>query len=137
MQCVGVDTAGEDFAGCRLYGVVCAGKACDGVEKDYHVVSTFHHAFCLFEDDVGDFDVLVGGFVESGGNDLGLDAALHVCDFLGTLVDEEYYDVYFGVVLDYRVRYVLEQYCLTGLWLCDDKSALAFAYRGEHVDYAA
>ena len=78
-----------------------------------------------------------GGFVEGGGDDLGLDGALHFGHFLGTFVDEEDEESDVGVVGDDRVGDVLHQDRFAGLRRSDDQGALALADRGDHVDDAA
>ena len=103
LQGVGLDAAAEHLAGGWLDGVVGARQAGDGVEDYHHVVAALGEAFGLLEDYVGDAHVAVGGLVEGGGYDLGLDGALHVGDLLGALVDEEHHEVDLGVVVGYGV----------------------------------
>ena len=82
---VGVETAGEQLAAGRGFGVVGAGQAGDRVEQDDDVLASFDHALGFFEHDVGDVDVLVGRFVERAGDDFAVragDGAGHVGHFL-------------------------------------------------------
>ena len=89
LQGVGVHAAREHLARRRNHGVVGAGETRDGVEEDDDVALAFGKALGLLDDHFGHLDVTGGGFVEGGGDDLGLDGALHFGHFLGTFVDEE------------------------------------------------
>ena len=80
---------------------------------------------------------MVGGFVEGAGHNLGLHAALHIGHFLRALVDEKHDFVDLRMIVRDCVGYALEEHGLTGFGLGDDESALALAYRREHVHYAA
>ena len=137
LQGVGVHAAREHLARGRDYGVVGAGETRDGVEEDDDVALAFGKALGLLDDHFGHLDVTGGGFVEGGGDDLGLDGALHFGHFLGTFVDEEDEESDVGVVGDDRVGDVLHQDRLAGLRRSDDQGALALADRGDHVDDAA
>ena len=137
LQGVGVHTAGEHLAGSRLDGVVGAGQAGDGVQEDHDVVAAFHQAAGLVQDHVGHLDVALGGFVERRGDNLRLDAALHVGHFLRALVDQEDDLINLGVIVCDGIGYGLEEHGLTGLGLGDDKAALSLADRGEHIHDAA
>ena len=82
-------------------------------------------------------EATTSALTEGGGDDLGLDAALHVGDFFRTLVDQEDDLVHLGVILGDGVGDGLEQHRLTGFRLGDDQAALALADGGEHVHDAA
>src|SRR6188474_80530 len=87
LERVGVNTAGEDFAGRWRYGVIGAGETGDRVEKDDHVALVLDQTFGLFKDHFGDLDVALRRFVERRADDFAFDGALHVGDFFGALVD--------------------------------------------------
>jgi len=80
-------------------------------------VTTFYHTFGFFQHNAGYLYVTVGGFVEGGSDDLGVDAASHVSDFLGTFVDQQDDHVHFGVVGSNGVGDILEQDGFTRLGL--------------------
>ncbi len=122
-------------AGGGLHRVEGAGQTGDRVEEDDHVVAAFHQAFGFFEDHAGHFHVVVGGLVEGGGDDFGLDAALHVGDLFRALVDEQDDHIDFRVVVGDGVGDVFEEHRLTGFRLGHDQAALAFSDRGEEVDH--
>ena len=90
----------------------------------------------LFDDHVGDLHVAAGGFVEGRRHDFATYRALHLRDFLGTLINEKHHKVDFGAVRNDGRGDVLQQHRLTGLRRRDDQTALTFADRGHHVDDA-
>ena len=100
-------------------------------------MAAFDQAAGLVQDHVRDLDVALRGLVEGGGDDLGLDAALHVGDFFRTLVDQEDDLVHLGMVLGDGVGDGLEEHRLTGLRLGDDQASLALADGSEHIHDAA
>ena len=61
-------------------------------------MAAFGEALGFLQDDVGDLHVFRGRLVEGGGDDLRVDAALHVGDLFGTLVDEQDDEVHLRVV---------------------------------------
>ena len=75
LQGVGIDAAGEHFAGGRNDGVVGAGETGDGVEQDDDVALVLDQALGLLDDHLGDLDVAGGGLVEGGADDFALDAS--------------------------------------------------------------
>ena len=79
----------------------------------------------------------VGRLVEGRSNDLGINAACHVGNLLGSLVDEQDNHVGVGMVLRYRVGNILEQYSLTCLGRSHDESTLPLANGRKHVDDAS
>ena len=83
-------------------------------------MTAFGEALGLLQHDVGNLHVLRGRLIEGGGDDLRVDAALHVGDFLRTLVDEQYNKVHLGVVGGDGVGHLLQQDGLTGLGLGHD-----------------
>ena len=78
--------------------------------------------------------MVVGGAIEGRGDDLALDRALHVGDFLGALVHEHHHEVNLGVVLRDRISNLLEDDGLTGFRRCHDEATLALANGGNEVD---
>ncbi len=92
-------------------------------------------AFGFFDHHFGHLDVAGGGFVESGADDFAADAALHVGDFLGALVDQQHDERNLGVIGSDGVRDGLQQHGLAGARRGDDQAALAFADRREQVHH--
>jgi len=72
-------------------------------------VAAFNHSFGFVENDAGYFNMAVGRFVECGGDDFCIDAALHVGYFFGALVDKENHNVCFRVILRNGVCDVFEK----------------------------
>ena len=67
----------------------------------------------LLDDHFSNLDVTLSWLIERGADHLSPNASLHVCHFLGTLVDQKNNQVRFLVILSNRVRDILEQYRLT------------------------
>ena len=86
------------------------------------------------EGHLGDVGVVLGRLVEGRADDLALDAAAHVGDFLGPLADEGDHQEDVRVVRADAVGDVLEQHRLAGLRRADDQGALALAERVDEVD---
>ncbi len=99
-------------------------------------MAAFDHTLCLLQNDAGDLDMTVGRLVEGRCDHFGIDAAHHVGDFLGTLVDEEYHDISLGVIFGDSVGNILKKNSLAGLGRRHDQTTLPLADRREHVDYA-
>ena len=78
--------------------------------------------------------VVLGRLVEGRADDLALDAAAHVRDFLGPLADECDHEQDLGVVGADPVGDLLEEHRLAGLGRADDEGALALAQRVDQVD---
>ena len=136
---VGVDAAGEDFAGVGALGVPGAGQAGDGIEEDHDVAAVFDHSLGFFDDHFAHLHVAGGGFVERGADDLAVgafDLPLHVGDFFGPLVDEQHDHVGVGVVRENGLGHFLEQDGFAGAGWADDETTLAEADGDEHVDDA-
>ena len=74
-----------------------------------------------------------GRLIESGGDNLGFDAALHVGHFLRTLVNQEHDDIDLWMVIGNSVGKLLQEHGLTGFRRSYDQTALAFADRREHI----
>ncbi len=77
--------------------------------------------------------MLLGRLVEGRGNDLAVDRALHVGDFLGPLVDQQDDQEHLGVVRGDRVGQRLEQHRLAGTRRGDDQATLALADRRQQI----
>ena len=137
VQCVGVHAAGEHFAAGRHHVVVGAGQAGDGVQQDDHVFFQLDQAFGALDHHFGHMHVARGRFVKRGGDDFGLDGALHVRDFFGTLVHQQHHHVAVGVVGADGVGDGLHHHRFAALGRSHDEGALAFADGGDHVDDAA
>ena len=132
----GVHAAGQDAARCRLRQVVGAREARERVQQHHHVLAALHEALGALDDQLGHGDVVLRGHVERGGHDLALDGALHVGDFLGTLVHEQAHEVHVGVVRGDGGCDVLQHRGLAGLRRADDQAALALADGAHKVDDA-
>ena len=63
---VGIDAAGQNFAGVRHFGVVGAGQTRDGVEQDDHILAKFHISLGLLDHHLGDLHVALRRLVEGG-----------------------------------------------------------------------
>ena len=99
-------------------------------------MATLDHSFCSLEHDARNLHVTLGRLVECRGNNLGIHAARHVSNLLGTLVDEQHYHINLGVVGSDCICNILEQQSLTGLGLRYDESTLTLADGREEVDHA-
>ena len=97
----------------------------------------FGEALGLLDHHLGDGDVARCRLVEGRGNDFAAHRALHVGDFLGTLVDEQHDQIALGVIFSDRLRNVLQQNGFAGTGRRHDQRALAFADRRDDVDDAA
>ena len=136
MQGVGVHTAGENFAGVGLDGVVGAGQPGDGVEQDHHVVLVLDHPLGLLDDHLGHLHVALWRLVKGGADHLGGRAgAHHVGDFLRALVDQQDEQIDIGVVLDDGVGQVLHQHRLAGSRRRDNQPASALADRADQIHH--
>ena len=69
-------------------------------------MTAFYHALGFFEDDIGYLYMAFCRLVKSRCYDLGLNAACHVGYLFGTLVYEQYYHIYLGVVFRYGIGYI-------------------------------
>ena len=92
--------------------------------------------FAFFKHDACNFDMAVGRFVEGGCYHFRVDAAAHVGNLLGSLVDEQDHDVDFRMIFGDGVGNVLEQDGLTGFGGRHNQGALSLADGGEHIYHA-
>ncbi len=105
------------------------------VEQDDDVLLVLDQALGLLDHHFGDLDVALGGLVEGRGNDLAVDRALHVGDFLRPLVDQQDDQDHFGIIVGDRAGDVLQKHGLAGPWRRNDQRALALAERRDDVDH--
>ena len=127
--------------------VVRAGQSREAIEQHERVAAHLGEPFGPLDHQPGDADVARGVLVGTGGDDFarrrvdhrGVGTAgagerpAHLGHFLGPLVDEEDHEVHLRVVLDDRVRDVLEENRFAGSRRRDDEPALPHADRREHV----
>ena len=99
-------------------------------------MAAFGHTFGLLEHDVSYAHVALGRLVECRRDNLGLDAALHIGDLLGALVDEQHHQVHIRMIVGNGVGNFLKQSGFTRLGLCHDQAALTLSDGGEKVDDA-
>ena len=118
----------------RQRQVVGAREARDRVEQDHDVAAGLDLPLGDLERHLGHVRVVLGRLVEGRGDDLALDAATHVGDFLRPLADERDHQEDLGVVGADAVRDLLEQHRLAGLRRADDERTLALAERVHEVD---
>ena len=93
-------------------------------------------AFRLLNYHLGHLHVPCRRFVEGGGDHFAFHRALHVGDFLGTLVDQQNDEITLRVIGSDRLGNVLQDHGLAGTRLGGDQRALALALRRHDVDYA-
>ena len=137
LQRVGIDTAGQHLAGCRLHRVVGTRQAGDGVEQDHHILLVLDQALGALDHHFGDLHVAAGGLVEGRGDDLTAHGAAHLGDFFRTFVDQQHEQHNFRMVGTDGVRDVLQHHGLAGLGRRHQQTALALADRRDDVDDAA
>ncbi len=99
-------------------------------------MAAFGEALGLLKYHGGHGDVSGGGLVEGARDHFAVHAALHIGHLLRAFVDQQHDEVGLRMVGGDGVGHVLQQDRLTRLGLCDDQAALAFADRGEEVQYA-
>src|SRR5215831_12477984 len=129
-----VHATGHDPPAGRGGQVVGTAEPGDRVKQDDHVMAHLGQPLGALDGQLRDRGVVLGRPVEGRVDDLALDRALHVGDFLGPLVHEHDHEVAFGVVLGDRVRDRLHDERLAGLRRRHDEPALALADRGDQVD---
>ena len=131
-----VDTAGQDASRRRRSVVVGAAQAGDRVEQHHHILALLHQSLRTLDGQLGSLGVIGRRAVEGGGDDLTLDRALHIGDFLRSLIDEHDHQMAFRVIAGNRVGDVLHDRGLAGLGWRDDQGTLALADRHDEVDDA-
>ena len=136
VQGVGVDTTAEHLAAAGCDGIVGAGEAGDGVKQYHHVFAQLHPALGFFDHQFGHADVVLRRQVEGGAVDFAVDAALHVGDFFGAFVHQQYDQLHFRVVVGDAVGQLFHQLRFTRSRRCDDQSPLPFADGGEKIQHA-
>ncbi len=96
----------------------------------------FDQTLGLLDHHFGDLDVTRSGFVEGRRDDFALHAALHIGDFLGSLIDEQDQQKHLRVVVGDRLGHVLQQDGFAGTRRSDNQRTLALALRADQIDYA-
>ncbi len=95
---------------------------------------TLNHAFRLFKHNVRNTHMTVCGLVKCRRYNFCIHASAHIRHLLRTLINKKNHDVCLRMILRNRICNILEQNCLTGFGWSDDKSALTFSNRREHID---
>jgi len=132
-----VETARERPAGRWHLHVVGSGEPSDRIQKDHYILAAFREALCALYYHLRHLHMMLGLLIERGIYYLGvLQAPLHVCDFLRSLVNEQHYQLYVRILVFDRSRDLLEQHCLARLWLRNDKASLASADRRHQVHHS-
>ena len=135
-QRAGIHAAGHGAAAAAMDAVVGAGDAGDGIQQDKNVPPAFDHAAAALDDEAGEADVGFQVLVVGGGDDLGLDGALEIGDFLRALVNQQDHGVDFGVIGGDGVGDLLEDGRLARARRGDDQPARAFADGRDQVNDA-
>ena len=129
-----IDAAGHRAAAVADVLVVGPRQPGQAVEQQKDRLALLGQAAGPFEDQLGDADVGRRFAVGAAGDHLGLDQrAPHVGHFLGPFVDEQHYQVHFGMIRDDGLGDVLEQDGLAGARRSDDQAALALADGREQI----
>ena len=89
---------------------------------------------CALNCKLSDSGVIIGRTVEGGGNNLTLDGALHIGNFLGTLVNQNHHEVNLRVVGRNRVGNCLQNESLSSLWRRNNQTTLTLTNRGNQID---
>ena len=129
-----VQAAGQGPACGRNGQVVGPGQPGDGIQQHHHVLAHLHQPLGPRQHHLRHPGMVVGLLVEGGVDHLALDGALHVRDLLGSLVDQQHDQVYFGVLVGDGVGHLLQKRGLARLGLGHDHATLSLADGGQHVD---
>jgi len=78
----------------------------------------------------------VDRFIEGGGDDLGVNRAVHVRHFFRALADQRHHQVHIGIIGRDRVGDLLQDGRFSCFGRRDDQAALALADRSHQVDHA-
>ena len=87
MKRIRVYSAGKDLPAWGDYCIVCPGKAGNAVQKDHDIPPVLHKALGLLNHHLGNLNVAGSGLIKSGTHYLTVHGALHIRDFLGSLVN--------------------------------------------------
>ncbi len=104
-------------------------------EQDHDILLVLDQALGLLDHHLGNLDVAARRLVEGRGDDLAVDRALHVGDFLRPLVDQQHDQDDLGIIVGDRAGDVLQEHRLAGPRRRDDQRALALAERRDDVDH--
>ncbi len=127
-------SAGQDAAAGRCGDVVGTAEPGDGVEQHDDVAAHFHQPLGPLDGEFRPRDVLLGGLIEGGGDDLAVYRPLQVGDLFRPFPDEHDHQVDFRMVRGDRRGDRLEHHGLAGLGRRHDETALALADRAHQVD---
>ena len=105
----------------------------DGIEKDDDILLVLHEALGFLDHHLRDLDVPIGRLVERRADHFAAHVPLHVRDFFGPLVDEEYDEMHFRMILVHGGGDFLEQNRLPRARRRDDQSALSLADRRDEI----
>ena len=137
MQCIGIHTTTEHFARSWRNSVVSTSQTGDRIEEDNHIMTTFHHTLCLFQNNTCNLHVAFSWFVKCRSNHFCLDTSCHVCHFFRTFVDEQHNHVCFRMIGCNGIGDILHQDSLTSFRLSYNQSTLSFTDRREKVYYTS
>ena len=133
MEGVRIDAAGKDLAAMRNHRIVGAGKTGDAVQQDDDVLLRLDEALRLFEYHVRYLNVTLGRLIKRGTDNFGAYGALHICNFLRALIDEQNDQLHLGVIANDTIGHFLEENRLTGFGRRDDHPALSLANGGQEI----
>ena len=120
MESCCIHTTGQDFPAVRLKCVISPCKTGYAVKEDNNILFEFHHPLCFFNNHFRNLDVPLRRLIKCRTNDFGVDQPFHICDFLGTFINQEDYHDNLWVVLADAVRNFLEEDCFSCPRLRDD-----------------
>ena len=96
----------------------------------------FYQTPCLLDDHVGDLYVPAGRFIKGAGNDFTLYRACHLGDLLRPFVNQQDNQIAFRMVGSNRLRHILQQHGLAGLWRRYNQATLTFSQRCDQINDA-
>ncbi len=102
--------------------------------KDHDIGAHLDEPLGPFQRQVGNLGVFLSRSIKGRVDDLALDRALHVRDFLGPLIDEDHHQVALGIVGGDGVGDFLQHGRLTGLRRRDNHAALTLTNWRDEVD---
>ena len=132
----GIQTARQRAPGRRHDEVIRARQSRERIQQHHNVLTMLDQTLGALQYDFSHSSVVFGLLVECRVYHVALDRALHICYFLGALVNQQHDKLYVGIVLGDGVRNFFEQHGLAGLGRRDYQTALALANGRDHVDAA-